>query len=132
MNFEMHTIDKEIDIKGFNSIYYFEFDKNFSHLPEKHDFWEMVYVDSGNITAITDGFGQTLSQGQIIFHKPGEIHAHISNRIVPNNMLVISFTTNSPEMMFFDGKVFTLEKKYQNSSFIIYQRIQKGFRSHPK
>ena len=113
MDFELQPIQREIEIKGFHSIYYFEFDKNFSHLPEKHDFWEMVYVDKGNITAITDGFAQTVSHGQVIFHKPDEIHAHISNKIDPNNMLVISFTTHSPEMMFFDKKIFTLDKTAQ-------------------
>jgi len=110
MDFELQPIQHDIEIKGFNSIYYFEFDKNFSHLPEKHDFWELVYVDNGDITAITDGLAQTLTQGQVIFHKPGEIHAHISNNISANNMLVISFTTHSSEMMFFDKKIFTLDK----------------------
>ena len=110
MEFELQQIRREITLNGFNSIYYFEFDKNFTHLPEKHDFWELVYVDSGEITAVTDGFGRTLTQGQAIFHRPGEVHAHISNNLVPNNMLVVSFTTNSPEMMFFDRKVFLLEK----------------------
>ena len=110
MDFELQTVRREIVIDGFNSIYYFEFDKNFTHLPEKHDFWELVYVDSGEITAVTDGLGRTLTQGQVIFHRPGEVHAHISNNLVPNNMLVVSFTTESPEMMFFEGKVFSLQK----------------------
>ena len=110
MEFEIHPIRREIEIKGFHSIYYFEFGKDFSHPPEKHDFWEMVYVDSGEINAVTDGLGQTLSQGQVIFHRPLEVHAHISNRIVSNNMLVVSFSSPSEGMEFFDRKVFTLGK----------------------
>lgn len=110
MEFEFHPIRREIEITGFHSIYYFEFGKDFSHPPEKHDFWEMVYVDSGEINAVTDGLGQTLSQGQVIFHRPLEIHAHISNRIVSNNMLVVSFSSPSEGMEFFDRKVFTLGK----------------------
>lgn len=110
MEFETHVIKRDIVIDGFNSIYYFEFGKNFSHAPEKHDFWEMVYVDSGEISAVTDGLGQTLCQGQVIFHKPNEVHAHVSNKVVSNNMLVVSFTTKSKAMSFFDKKVFTLDK----------------------
>ena len=109
MDFELHSSPHEIEIEGFNSIYYFEFGKNFSHLPEKHSFWELVYVDSGDVTAITDGLGRSLSQGQVIFHKPNEVHAHVSNKKNPNNLLVIAFTSNSPAMSFFDKKVFTLE-----------------------
>ena len=47
--FELQPIKYEINIKGFNSIYYFEFGKNFSHTPERHNFWEMVYVDKGSM-----------------------------------------------------------------------------------
>lgn len=106
----MHPIKREIEIAGFHSIYYFEFGKDFSHPPEKHDFWEMVYVDSGEISAVADGLGRTLSQGQVIFHRPMELHAHVSNRVVPNNMLVVAFSSDSPAMDFFDKKIFTLDK----------------------
>ena len=110
MAFQLHPIKREIELEGFHSIYYFEFGKEFSHPPEKHDFWEMVYVDSGEINAVTDGFGRKLTQGQAIFHRPMELHAHISNLVDPNNMLVISFSTHSPAMEFFDRKIFTLGK----------------------
>ncbi|MBQ7399567.1 MAG: helix-turn-helix domain-containing protein [Clostridia bacterium] len=110
MEFEIRPINREITIDGFNSIYYFEFGKDFSHPPEMHDFWEMVYVDGGEIISVTDGLGRTLSQGQVIFHRPMEIHAHVSNKVVPNNMLVVSFTSKSPAMEFFDKKIFSLDK----------------------
>ena len=108
--FEMQKIEYAIEIQGFNSIYYFEFSKNFSHTPEKHNFWEMAYVDSGKINAITNGVGCTLEQGQAIFHQPMEIHAHISDNKVSNNMVVISFTTDSLAMQYFKNKTFTLDK----------------------
>ena len=128
MSFTTHPIKKEIEIKGFNSIYYFEFCKDFSHPPERHDFWELVYVDSGEVNAVTDGIGRTLSQGQVIFHRPMELHAHISNKIVPNSMLVVSFTSGSEAMEFFDKKIFTLGKtpKTLLSLFINEARVALG------
>ena len=108
--FETQDVRKEIEIDGFNCIYYFEFGKNFSHSPERHDFWEMVYVDSGRVRAITNGVGCTLEQGQAIFHEPMEIHAHISDNHVSNNMLVISFSTKSEAMRYLKNKTFTLDK----------------------
>ena len=110
MSFTIQPIKREIEIRGFNSIYHFEFCKDFSHPPERHDFWEFVYVDSGEINAVTDGIGRTLSQGQAIFHRPMELHAHVSNKVVPNSMLVVSFTSDSEAMNFFDKKIFTLGK----------------------
>ncbi len=108
--FRLQPITNEFEILGFNSIYYFEFGKNFTHTPEKHDFWEMVYVDSGKVLAITDGNSCTLSQGEIIFHEPGEIHAHISDTETPNNMLVIAFSAKGDSMDFFRKKTFATKK----------------------
>lgn len=108
--FEMQHIKHEIEVKGFNSIYYFEFGKDFSHAPERHNFWEMVYVDSGRIHAVTNGVGCTLEQGQVIFHEPMEVHAHVSDNRVANNMLVISFTAEGNIMQYFKSKTFTLDK----------------------
>ena len=110
MAWETQKISREIEIEGFNSIYYFEFGKDFTHPPEKHDFWEFVYVDRGEINAVVDGLGRKLCQGQIIFHRPMQIHAHISNKVVQHNQLCVSFTSHSEAMNFFDDKVFTLDK----------------------
>ncbi len=64
MAFETQSIVRNVRIEGFNSIYYFEFGKEFSHPPEKHDFWELVYVDSGEIIAVTDGLGAPCARGR--------------------------------------------------------------------
>ena len=110
MEFKKHPIKREIEIEGFNSIYYFEFDKDFFYLPEKYDFWVMTYCDAGKIIAIADGNAQTVEQGQLIFNHPMEVHAHVSNKVDPNNMLVASFSCHSPAMRFFEHKIFTLGK----------------------
>ena len=108
--FDMQEIRNDFEIKGLNSIYYFEFGKNFNQKPETHDFWEMVYVDSGSIFAFADGSRFELNQGQAIFHEPNEAHAHISNPQSHNNLIVICFTCKSKAMDFFRKKIFTLDK----------------------
>ena len=113
MDFELVPIRSEIDISGFHSIYYFEFDKNFYHPPERHDFWEMVYVDNGRINAIVDGIGITLEKGQVIFHQPMEMHSHIANHVDASNVVVVSFACRSPLMSSFNKKIFSLEKGSQ-------------------
>ncbi|MBE7048431.1 MAG: helix-turn-helix domain-containing protein [Ruminococcaceae bacterium] len=104
---ELKSIITDFEIKGFHNIYYFEFGKDFTHAPEKHNFWEMVYVDSGKVLAITNETSSYLKQGQLIFHKPNETHAHVSDLHTPNNMLVVSFTCTSEKMKFFENKIFT-------------------------
>ena len=108
MEYKLHPIKREFEIEGFHSIYYFEFDKNFSHPMQRNNFWEMMYVDSGKVNAIADGVGQIVTQGQMVFNRPMEVHSHVSNKVDTNNMLVITFTCNSPAMEFFNKKIFTL------------------------
>ena len=110
VEFKTHPIKRDIVIDGFNSIYFFEFGKDFSHPPERHNFWELVYVDSGKVNALVQDKGRTLSQGEVIFHHPMEKHAHVSNQKDPNTMLVVSFSTKSEAMSFFKGKIFTADK----------------------
>ncbi len=113
MAFEFVPVNTDIAITGFHSIYYFEFDIDFYHPPETHDFWELVYVDYGNINAVVDGVGCTLTKGQMIFHQPMESHSHIGNGQDAGNVVVISFACDSPVMSFFNKKIFTLEKNSQ-------------------
>lgn len=113
MAFELVPIQSEIEISGFHSLYYFEFDKNFYHPPERHDFWEMVYVDNGRINAIVDGIGITLEKGQMIFHQPMEMHSHIANHVDASNVVVVSFACRSSLMSFFNKKIFSLERPSQ-------------------
>ena len=41
---------------------------------ESHDFWELVYVDAGEIEATADDKHYILSQGEAIIHRPMEYH----------------------------------------------------------
>ncbi len=125
-----HTIN-EVEIKGFNNIYYFEFGKHFTHTPEKHSFWELVYVDSGRVLAIVDENSCLLEQGQMIFHEPNEVHSHISDSKSPNNMLVISFTCNSPIMKFFRKKIFTADKTTRTLLSLFIDEAKKALGNIP-
>lgn len=39
-------LDKEISISGIYTFYYLEHSKSYYYVGEKHNFWELVYVDS--------------------------------------------------------------------------------------
>ncbi len=131
MEFQLQPIKREFELEGFHSLYYFELNKHFFHTQETHDFWEMVYVDNGSITAIVDGIGLSLKQGQAIFHKPDEPHAHISNQIEPSNIMVVSFSCNSPAMAFFDHKIFTLDKSPRKILSLFLQESERALGKIP-
>lgn len=94
-----------IDIEKIMTLYYFEFSKDYRYTGEKHNFWEFVYVDKGELEVSADHEGYVLREGDIIFHKPNEFHNLWANGVSAPNVLVISFVCNSPIMSFFENKI---------------------------
>lgn len=93
-----------VNISKIVTIHYYEFDKNFVFNGEKHDFWEMVYIDKGRVQIRRDEEEINLEQGEIIFHQPNEFHSIRALDSCPN-FFVVSFVCSSPIMVYF--------KKYQ-------------------
>lgn len=102
--YELDEPDFFIDIKRLITVYYFEFTKDYAFSGESHDFWELVYVDKGQITIEADGVVHDLQEGDIAFHKPNEFHRLWSNGIVAPNVLIISFISHSTAMAYFEEK----------------------------
>ena len=103
-----HKLANVINISKIVTMHYFEFDKNFHFSGESHDFWEMVYVDSGEVLITADKNNYVLKRGEIIFHKPNEFHTISSNKKTPSNVFVISFATASKSMLYFKNKKMAL------------------------
>ena len=91
------------------TIHYYEFDKSFVFEGERHDFWEMVYVDKGRVKVRCDDNELVLSQGEIVFHRPNEFHSIRAYDSEPN-FFVISFVSTSAAMEYFEGYHATLDK----------------------
>ncbi|MCU6709980.1 AraC family transcriptional regulator [Paenibacillus sp. J5C_2022] len=111
-------------VKDIISLHYFEFSKDFRFEGEKHDFWEFVYVDKGEIEVFADTEGYCLQQGDVIFHKPNEFHGVWANRKVAPNVIILSFVCQSREMAFFENKIFTLDARQRE---LLAQMIKNGF-----
>lgn len=128
---DLHKPKKPFDIIGLYTFYYYEHDKNFYFPGERHDFWEIVYVDRGEISVVAENSGHILKQGDIIFHKPNEFHTLGSTPREPHNVIVVTFETNSPAMDFFKNKIFTLNQGQRQILGIFLQEIRRAFAPGP-
>ena len=97
-----------INVSKIVTIHYYEFDKTFDFKGEKHDFWEMVYIDKGEMICTADKRELVLKDGELIFHKPNEFHNLSGNRNTAPNVSIITFECKSRAMRYFDGKIFRL------------------------
>ena len=93
-----------LSINKIISLHYFKYVKEFWGSGEAHDFWEIVYVDSGEIEVIADDQHLILTQGQAIFHRPMEYHNVVSHGTFAS-AVIIGFDCRSSEMSFFEHKI---------------------------
>ena len=114
LNYIKNKVANTIAISKIVSIHYFEFDKAFAFEGESHNFWEMVYVDSGEVEIYADDKAYHLRQGNVIFHKPNEFHS-IKSHNESSNVFVISFVTSSKAMSFFKDRQMMVPVKQRRS-----------------
>ncbi len=91
---------KVINVTDILTIHYFECDDKFVFKGERHDSWEMVYVNSGTVEIKREDEKLVLKQGSIIFHEPNEFHAIRAYQSSPD-FFVISFVCKSALMKCF-------------------------------
>lgn len=98
------VLNDEIVIDKLYTVHYFEYPKHFRFTGERHDFWELVYVDKGEIIATAGSQDLTLHQGNMIFHKPNEWHNMYTDTVV-SNVAIVTFECHSPAVTFFEDKI---------------------------
>lgn len=99
------ALNSVFDIRALFTVHYFEYDCSYVFKGEKHDFWEMLYVDSGSVEVIAGERQLVLEKGHVIFHQPNEFHAFRAIGKKAPNLIVISFDCDCPYMDAFREKV---------------------------
>ncbi|MDF2725630.1 MAG: hypothetical protein K0Q59_5307, partial [Paenibacillus sp.] len=114
MNFRKTPLEDVIRVTHLVSLHYFEFAKDFIFAGEAHDFWELLYVDKGELEVTADSRGYVLKQGDVIFHKPNEFHSVWANQKIAPNVVVVCFECRSDAMKLFENKLFCLNDQERN------------------
>lgn len=122
-----YDLENTLEIGKLFSVHYFEYSKDFCFHGEKHNFWELVYVDKGEVTATADDREIILSQGHVIFHKPNEWHNIRANGKTAPNVAIVSFECTSPAMDFFANRVLKAGQEHKILISKILSEYTNGF-----
>lgn len=101
---QKYRMSKYIDIESLSSFHYFEFNDSFVDKFEEHEPWELVYLDRGECYVIADDRRILLTQGEMYFHKPYERHKLEMAKGEYPNVLIITFSTASRAMRYFENQ----------------------------
>ncbi len=108
-NFIRYDFPSVFRIEKLITIFYMELSKDFYYDGERHDFWEMVYIDKGEMLCTADKSTFTLKSGELTFHSPNEFHNLSGNKNTAPDVSIITFECHSREMHHFEGKIFRLD-----------------------
>lgn len=108
-NFTKLGFEKVFNVEKIITIFYMELSKDFHYEGESHDFWELVYIDKGEMLCTADRTSFTLKSGELTFHKPNEFHNLSGNMSTSPNVSIITFECKSRAMKLFEGKIFHLD-----------------------
>lgn len=105
MEYYKTLLSEEFIVNKIVTIHYFEYARDYVFTGEKHNFWEIVYVDKGELEIMADKTGYKLSQGEMVFHQPNEFHNIWANGKIAPNLIIVSFECKSKAMNYFKGKI---------------------------
>jgi len=98
---------------------------DFKDIPEQHDFWELVYVESGEAEAIADDRRIPMKPGMVLFHKPGEMHSVQILR--PSVMHFYSLRSSSKAMQIFQNCRMTLTPELRRLLHVLFTETDNTF-----
>ena len=106
--FVRQDLPRAIRVSNLITVFYMELSKDFRYEGERHNFWEMVYIDKGEMLCTADKNQFTLKSGEVTFHKPNEYHNLSGDGKNAPNVSILTFECDSPAMKHFEGKILQL------------------------
>ena len=122
-----HKLTNLLVVNNLVTVHYFEFEKDFFHNEESHDFWEIVYVDKGIALCVADGKKIELSEGEMLFHKPNEVHSLSCEGKFEPHVFIVSFVCRSEAMRFFENRKILLSANQRRYVYYILEEAKKTF-----
>lgn len=92
---------------------------------EMHDFWELVYIRSGKLTATADERVYNLESGKLLFHKPMEFHRLWNSEPTDAHVQILSFETTGEGMEGFRNTLFSLSPEER----MAFERLTEQFKT---
>ena len=120
-NFIRHDLPPTIWVENIITIFYMELSKDFRYDGERHNFWEMVYIDKGEMFCTADNNRFTLKSGEVTFHKPNEYHNLSGNRSDPPNVSILTFECHSEAMKHFEGRIIRLNSEERALMSLLFE-----------
>lgn len=123
-----HKILNVVDVKELIALEYLDFEGKYKDYAENHDFWEVCYVECGEIVLALEDEKQKLTSGQIMVITPGKKHSYYSESGNRSKVFVICFESFSHTLKPLGEMLFSLKEEQQDCIQKIISECFKTFR----
>ena len=108
MKFKLKKFEKSLEVTRIANIHYFEFTNQYHTFKDKHEFRELLYVDSGFISVEAENYSGIVNENQLIIHMADEIHSLTCPENEATNVIIIGFECFCEELDDFSKMPVTL------------------------
>lgn len=112
--FSYAPVESKLIIKNILSSFYMVRGSGYHFLGETHRFWELTYLDTGELDTCINDKNYTIKANQAIFYSPNQFHDQ--NTKMHCSYLTIIFEMDIPEEMesVLKNRIFTISNQYGN------------------
>ncbi len=108
MDWRYQSIGQAVKVERIYSIFERTYGADYNFAGETHNFWECLYIQSGQVRVTADSRVHNLTEGDIIFHKPLELHKFVVEGGERAKVLCFSCSLDGELAKQVENKVFSL------------------------
>lgn len=97
MEYVTKRLTDALAVTGIVNLHFFKFQPDFTTSEERHPFYELVFVNSGELTIRSEDYTGTLSKNEMLIHRCDTLHSLASSKASPE-VIIIGFECNSKEI----------------------------------
>ncbi len=127
-----HKTENIVDIKELLALEYLDLKGKYKNYTEFHEFWELCYVESGELLLKTDSEELSLSGGEMTLIPPSKLHSYREKSGKDVKAFVVCFESQSVALKAMASGIFKVSEAQKNCLNIIIEESEGTFKTNEK
>lgn len=125
--FLLHSLEPVYNVTHLVNASSYHIPPDYMEPGERHDFWELVYVDRGEVIVRANDSEYLLKTGEMAFHRPNEYHNVAPYCGKAADIIIIAFVCKDPQMSVFEQRIILLGSEEKECLAGIVKEAEKTY-----
>ena len=123
-----HQVLRVVDVKELLALEYLDFEGKYKNYSERHDFFELCFVEEGRVELLLSGEKVQLVGGEMILIQPELRHSYISENGNKARVFVVCFESSTQSLRAISGMKFSCDGQLTENIKRIIDESRRTFR----